>query len=199
MLGIDRWLRRRLAIYEFTDDARCLFRIAWEKADREVLISDGTRIAPGEPLVEVHLWNEHLPLLPNRGNDLAWAARAARLTEHSLRLLAAHVQTDPALRDIRAVHGRMALPAPNAGESSFALARRLGFDVRPSDGGAAARFRKFWNNVHLWLLIWVFNPGRFRSRRHKVLKWSWFDLWMSRDALLARHGSPVAPGAHRRG
>lgn len=198
VLGIDRWLRRRLGIYEFTDDARCLFRIARERADREVLLSDGTRIAAGEPLVEVHLWNEHLPLRSDRGGDLAWAARAARLTQHSLRLLAAHVETDPALRGIRAVHGRMALPAASAGESAFALARRVGFDVRPSGGGAAARFQEFWNTLHLRLLIWVFNPGRFRDRRRKVSKWSWFDLWMSREALLARYASSAGPGARRR-
>ncbi len=196
VLGIDRMLCRRLGIREFTADARCLFRIARERAESDVSLSDGTRIAAGEPLLEVHLWNEHLPRLPARGSDLAWAARAARLTDHSLRLLAAHVAADPALRDIRALHGRMALPAPRARDAPFALARRMGFDVRPLGGGGAARFYEFWKNVHLCALIWAFNPGRLRNLRGGILRWSWFDLWMSRDLLLARYASRARSGAH---
>lgn len=194
---LDRWLRRRQGIYEFCDDERCLFRIALVRAREERALSDGTRVAPGEAVIGLHLWNEHVPPLPRRGADLAWAARAGRLIGHSLRLLAVHVAAAPALRDVQALHGRMALPAgrDDAGEP-FALARRFGFDAsapRP-EGGVRGRARELGRELLLWALIWGFNPGGLRN---KGLRWCWCELWMSRARLLSRYAAAGHPSRER--
>lgn len=190
---LDALLRRRLHIVEFTDDARCLFRIALVTAQEEKVLADGTRVHPGEPLIELHLWNEHIPPVSADGPTFAWAGRAGRLIGHSLRLLAAHVEAEPALREAKALHGRMALPARGGGGEFFALARRFGFHVNPvGDGSWRARLDEFWSNLHLWALIWSFNPG---GLRRKGFSWCWCELWISRAALLARYGvQGASPG-----
>jgi len=65
--GVDAILRHRQGIEEFTDDRHCIFRISTETAGRAAILSDGAAIRPGDPLVQIHYWNEHMPVLPENG------------------------------------------------------------------------------------------------------------------------------------
>ena len=71
-------LRSLYGIRQFTDDPHCVLRIGISPARMPVIMSDGTRVRAGEPIGELHLWNEHIPRYSEHGPDLGWAADMRR-------------------------------------------------------------------------------------------------------------------------
>src|SRR5581483_6298963 len=102
---VDSMLRSRQGILDFTHDPDCVFRTSVAKAAEAVRLSDGTVIAEGDPIVELHFWNEHLPAMPPDGPSPGWARKFARQTAKSLFLLEGYLDGDPAFGDIVAVTG----------------------------------------------------------------------------------------------
>lgn len=182
--ALDRRLRRVQGIVEFTTDPRCVFRIAPGHAPRDVVLSDGVRVRAGEPVLALHLWNEHVPALPPEGPSLAWATRARAALGHSLALLARHLAAE---RGPRAVWGRMAFPAALGHGKTVALVERVGFDVTQAPAqGWLGRAHRLGDRLLASALLWHYNPAVLRRRgaaRH------WYELWMSCERLLARYGT----------
>ena len=96
---VDGYLSARAGVRPFCERAECLFRLAIAPAPISLRLVDGCRIQPGDPIGEIHLWNEHIPAVPRNGPDLAWARQMSRLVKGSLVLLADAVETQPAWRD----------------------------------------------------------------------------------------------------
>ena len=187
VVWVDRRVRAHEHIFEFAQDPSCMLRAGWARATRTVVLSDGTRVIPGDRYVELHLWNEHLAR-PGRVTDrnLAWAASAWRRTERSLGLLAEFLESRDDLRDVRAVHGRAAF-APREPQNLLQVLRRLGFEVRiVSPTGFRLRLHDLGENVLVWGLTWAFNPG---LGARNALSRPRHELWMSRDALVRRYGA----------
>jgi len=90
--GLDCLLRRCLDIREFSRDPDCILRLGVVRAGRDLALSDGTRIARGEPVGDLHLWNERVPPMPPEGPTLSWAVTFQKRMKRSLELLAAHVE-----------------------------------------------------------------------------------------------------------
>ena len=88
VFSLDRWLRRWHGVYEFTAHRDCLFRAERCLAEESLLLCDGVRVRRGDPLLKVHLWNEHMPAMGQDGPTIAWARRASRAVDTSLRELA---------------------------------------------------------------------------------------------------------------
>lgn len=119
IFGLDAYLRRQYGIIEFTARTDCILRVAPAVAPRALTLSDGTSIRPGDPLLDLHLWNEHVPAIPPGGVTLRWATAAARCARNSLRTLAAetragHTPNFVALRGCLRFDSRL-LQAPFAG------------------------------------------------------------------------------------
>jgi len=185
IFALDALLRRRYGIVEFTARPDCILRIARATAPRALELSDGTRIQRGDPLLDLHLWNEHVPTIPPGGPTLCWAVTAAHRARTSLRALAAAAQagTVPefvALRGCLRFDGRP-LNAPFAS---------CGFDTiadRPTT--AAEWLHDLGENCLTGMLLWAFNPaGLGQARLIRARRY----LWMSRARLLQRHGSTKA-------
>lgn len=182
----DGLLRQIEGIFEFTDDPTGLLRLQWSRARYPLRLSDGTDVERGDPVLLLHLWNEHIPPPGPGGPDLAWAVELRRRIGRSLSDVAGWLSGEPAAADVRALGGETAIiPAadPRAAEQ---LVRRLGFDVFARGGGPLARFGMFWENLYAWALMWTFNPAALRGRRFLELRRT--RLWMSRRQLLARYG-----------
>lgn len=90
VFALDRWLRRRQGSYEFSTRTRsdCLFRIEPRTADRRIVLSDGACACAGDPLIKLHLWNEHIPRMDRRGPTVGWARHISRAVDSSLAELA---------------------------------------------------------------------------------------------------------------
>lgn len=181
VFALDAYLRRRYCIVEFTDQADCILRIAPATAPRSLVLSDGTAITAGDPLLELHLWNEHVPTIPPGGVTLRWAATAARRARNSLRALALAAEAGAvpefvALRGCIRFDGRL-LEAPFAA---------CGFDTIAEPPTTLREwFHDPGENCLTGMLLWAFNPaGLGHARLTRARRY----VWMSRQQLLARHG-----------
>lgn len=196
---LDVWVRRGYGVYEFSSHPECILRLAWGRSRRGVVLSDGTLIAAGERVGELHLWNERLPPMPPEGPDLRWAVAMYRGMVRSLQLLAAYAENDPAWAGIRAWRGEAAFNRREEARSASKFLGQLGLELLPAEpAGPLKRFTDFWENLYSWWLIWTFNPASLRSKRFWRLERR--QVWISRATLLCRygqHGSPQTDDLHK--
>jgi hypothetical protein len=180
----DAFLRWAYGVFEFTDDADCVLRLQLTKAHR-TLDLPGRIIHPGEPVLGLHLWNEHLPPLPRDGPDLAWAIRMQRIFVRSLHAVAEQMTRDVRLSAVRAVGGVTVLLSPAGHPGGVRLMERLGFAVVPYHS-PLGRFGEFWENFYAWWIMWTFNAVSLRYRQ--LVHLQRLEVWMSADEFLSRYG-----------
>lgn len=181
--GFDAFLRRREGVYEFNASADGLLRVRRTRAGERVAL--GSRwIEAGQEVLELHLWNEHMPPLPRDGPSLAWASRTERMFVASLRDLARTMRTEPAYHCVRALRAVSVLLTPGPG-SAGPVAARLGFVVRPCRN-RLGRFGEFWENFYTWFLMWTFNPVSLRGRSLPGLRR--MEMWMAAEDFMQRFG-----------
>jgi hypothetical protein len=185
--GLESLLRRRDKVYEFTADPTCIFRLGPGIAEDELTLADGTRIQPSDPILGLHFWNEHLPPIPRNGPCISWGLAMHGQVLHSLRMLAAHLESDEdAYHGIKALRGEASFGSRIGRLQMYRVAERYGFELFPGTPPLARRFRFFWENFLIWGLIWTYNRGGMRGK--KLMK-ERFELWYSRDELIRRHGT----------
>ncbi len=187
VVALDRWQRRRLSIWEFSDDPRCVLRLGLARSHLDVRLADGTAVQRGDIVGVIHVWNEHMPQIPPGGPDLAWAQRLSRSLIHSLRLLARYVATSPTFDAIQAF----------GGEATFAftpgtirMLSRLGmevFDPLPQRG--VRWFIDLGARTWVWLLRRAFNPRSVKGLGDIERR----PFWMSKRTLLALRGPQSSP------
>jgi hypothetical protein len=181
----DGFLRRRYGVFEFTDDPKGLIRLQVTRASRGFRLSDGVEVRPGDRLLILHLWNEHLPPIGEAGADVAWAVRMIRGFIPSLRAAAGWLAAQPQLSDVRAFGGATALVVPGEQSATARLFERLGFDLFPYRS-PLGRFSEFWENLYTWWLMWAFNAGTLHS--HHLLTLRRGEIWMSTHKFLEMYG-----------
>ena len=185
MRRVDAIMRRRLDIVEFTDDPNCLFRISRRVQPATVVLPSGASVAAGQPVIEVHLWNDRMPAIPPEGSTTAWAASFGRGLQYSFALLANHVARDPACKDIAAITALPVFPGRLGPDGLTRLCRHLGWEVLPQP--ERRRGLAVWlDNILIWLLIRVFNREGSRGRG---LSHGRIEVWMTRARLLDRYAA----------
>ena len=195
--GVDSLLRLRHGIEEFTADEECVFRVSRELAGRRVSLSDGTEIAEGAPVLHLHFWNEHLPLMPSEGPSPAWAARLKRRMRASLVAVATYLEGEPTLDAVTALHGDPPFGSRLGAVQVARTARRFGFDVIEADASREWRehIHIVFDSLLLWGLAYAFNPAGLKTKR---LLRQRHQLWISRRKLLLRYGGGLGlAGDHR--
>jgi hypothetical protein len=146
---------------------------------------NGRTVNAGEPVLELHLWNEHIPPVPPSGPDLAWAILMRRLLIRSFCAVAERMSHDPRLADARAVGGVMSWLSIKGHPAGELLLRRLGFMVMPSHN-PLGRFGEFWENFYSWWIMWTFNAASLRARQLFNMRRA--EMWMSAEEFLSRYG-----------
>ena len=180
--AFDAWLRRAEGVFEFTDDPACVLRLQVARAPHDLGLGDRC-VRAGEPVLVLHLWNEHLPPLPAAGPDLAWARRAQRLFVTSLRVAADCARRDPHLARARAVGGITPMLSHDDRAAGARVIERLGFTVSPFHH-PLGRFGEFWENFYSWWLMWAFSPASLRSRTFRGMQR--VEMWMLAEDFLRR-------------
>jgi hypothetical protein len=181
--AIDRLQRYLHGIREFSSDPDCIFRLSIDSAPRDTVLPDGTVFQEGDPVGIIHIWGDHMPVIPASGADLAWAARMARMLRRSTNLLAQHAAEDKSLQSISAFGNDTFLLYS---QSTVRLLERIGFFVLegvPADGlhqQARMRTVRLWT----WLLRRAFNQQSIRGIRPSDLQYR--PLWLSRRTLMER-------------
>jgi ceramide glucosyltransferase len=183
---LDRHLRARQNIFEYTEDPSCIFRARIGELAHHLQLQDGTQLAPGERVLELHFWNEHLPPLKSGDHpDLLWAVSARRQLLQSLVILARFLESRPDLNDIRAIGGSSLLGAQNIAQS-MRLVTRIGFEFQddPPERGLRGRLHHLGEILLTRLLIRAFNPG---ARKPSLASNQQTRVWMSRRVLMRRY------------
>lgn len=183
--AIDLVLQRHYHIFAFTDDPTCILKIAPTVGARDVLLGDGTRVARGEPILELHFWNERLPALPRGGATLEWGIDLAQHARYSLRLLATFLAREPRFDSIRALHSELGLLEPNQFPEVRRLVEHLGFDFRTGDAPGCRVWKyAFWQNLFSWWLMWAFNPASLQGKHFNEIARG--ELWISRARFMEK-------------
>jgi len=189
---LDRGQRYLRGIYEFSSDPDCIYRLSIESAPRDVTLPDGTIFRKGEPIGVIHLWGDHMPVIPASGITLAWSARMARSLQRSGSLLAQHAANDKSLQTIPAFgHDMFLLHAP----SNARLLERIGFAVLDGvqNDGLSQRVRFEVVRLWTWLLRRAFNQQSTRGIMPGDLQFR--SIWMSRRSLMEKYGACRSHGS----
>jgi hypothetical protein len=183
---LDATIRRRAGIIEYSSSPACCLRVVVAYAEVDMKLSDGVVISRGDPILDMHFWNERLPQT-STSPGLAFGGRFGRQLVRSFVDLAAAVDADPRLRGAVAIRARLAF----AGDRKREERRRFGhwFDFEGAEETGkpplTRRLHDAAEDVWLVLLTWTYNPGSLRTRRAMRRR---EDLWISKSKLLERYG-----------
>lgn len=177
-------MRRRLGIWEFSDDPDCILRVALLRSRWEIGLNDGTVIRRGETIGMIHAWNERVPPIPPGGADMAWARELRRRLVRSLQLLARATREDPRLQTIRGFGGAGVLRFSPA---ILRLLERLGLEIYE----LPPQSLRDWleepvSRIWTWLMRRTFNPVSVEGRGLEVLSRRFY--WIGREKLLQMYG-----------
>lgn len=185
----DNFLSTSQGLYTFSDDPQCLLRIQLTHAVHAVTI-EKVRILKGDPVLAIHLWNEHMPQIPAVGADLAWALQIRRLVVHSFRILAGVMQNDELYKPVRALCGTSALFSFTGHTGGLRMIEHMGFTVLPYER-PLGKFGEFWENLFAWALMWTYNAASLQSR--DLLRLQRTEIWMDVAEFIQRYGKPTDP------
>lgn len=181
ILGLESSLRRAHRIIDFSNSPDCVLRISVRPVRSTVLLVDAA-LAPGDLVADLHYLNEHLPL---GRSGLAWGASFRRRLLRSFEALAAALETDPRLQDVRAVRARMNSPMSRRPFEMTRFAEHFG--LIPARQGEPVsllqRVHELGDDIYFRGLAWAYRAEKVRGRG--VLRWRG-DVWISRAKLLER-------------
>jgi hypothetical protein len=185
VFALDRFLRRRFAIAEYSGHADCILRAAIVPARIDRVLADGSAVVRGRPVADLHLWSERAPPLPPHGADLAWAVGFDRQLRISLAELAAYIARHPEL-GVDAVRLETFFGRPGIDMARFG--RRYGFELARAGAapGLGAQIHRFFAGLLFLALTWAYNPASLAGKR---LRRQHDEFWMSRATLDARYGA----------
>jgi hypothetical protein len=186
--AVDRQWRRRLGVSEYSQSSDCILRMQILRNTDSILLKDGTYLRPGAPIIDLHFWNQHVPILPEAGPTLGWARRLNDGFERSLRELSQHLAARPDLDGVVAVRAIAALGRDARYAKVSRILSRFGFEIVPQreTPSAPRHIRRYGENVLISLMVLAYNPISLRSdtlKRGRVL------AYLSRRVLDDRYGA----------
>ncbi|MBV8404329.1 MAG: hypothetical protein JO203_09045 [Gammaproteobacteria bacterium] len=184
VFALDRRIRRRMGVYEYSLHPDCLFRLQVVRITDALALADGTSASPGSRVLVLHLWNEQVPVIGPTGPTLAWARRADRAMDISLRELTGYLARQPYLRDIKVICGDMPVTGSAQAERLARILARYGFEAAVDDSDPRGLLHRFGDAVLVLMLVWAANP---RAVRSAVLRCCNMRIFVSRAALEQRY------------
>jgi hypothetical protein len=189
---LDRVLRRWQGIYEFCQADDCLLRVAVARAKKPLILPEGSEIRPGDEILEIHWWNEHVARLVADKPALARAKCLLALVQHSFEQLAQYLATAPEAKNVRFVHGEAVLPMRSRRNEIAIRVRQYGFWAVQPGVGFLERVHDYFEKYLVWALLWAFHHHKPEMKAHTLRR---VDLWASRAAFLASYRPALASPA----
>jgi hypothetical protein len=193
VFALDERLRRRLSVFDYVDHHDCILRIRIGAAHEEVVLGDGLRVRPGDRWVDLHLWNEHMPDMGDKGPSVGWARRTAKLLDFSLRELSQYLAARPHLDDIAVIRAVMPLRGEQSRHVQF-IASKFGFESidEATPRSLGARLHCAGENALGLLLTLASNPA---AAHLDILMRGRAPLFLSRQTLDRRYRACAAQPA----
>jgi hypothetical protein len=174
VFAFDRWLQSRAGVFEYSDESDCVFRAQLSRLSANIHLADGTSGRPGDRIIDLHLWNEHIPAQGAGDNSLAWGRRFGRSLVKSLFVLAQYLENNAAFADVNIIRANINM------EILDRIAERYGFEAvcDLSAPPVGKRIHEFGENILFWLLALAANGARPKHFwRHRK------QFYLSRRAL----------------
>jgi hypothetical protein len=151
-----------------------------------LLLPNGILAARASQIIELHLWNEHIPPLPASGPNLVWGRELCARLDLSMSLLADAVRSDPHYRGVVACRARTNFAGPGCPtESITRLIERCGFhDVDEGLPTIGMQIHDACENLLIAALVWAHNPHALCRRKFRRVR---RPVWISREDLLTRY------------
>jgi hypothetical protein len=180
--AFDDRQRRRQAVFEYTSNPACIFRIDVTRASRAVTLRDGTFVRPGDRVVRLHFWNEQIPTLPEDGATIAWARRMQKAIGGSLEELSRYLAAQPDLADIAVICGHVPSGTKSQSGQIARIMAYYGFETIPETEPLplAERLHRFGENILISLIVLAHNAGALRSDTLARVR---VPIFLSRRAL----------------
>ena len=186
---IDKRLRRRYHVSEYSNSPDCMCRINLCCAGEQRMLADGTALRPGDRIVLLHLWNEKITKMPAHGPTLGWGKCFRRAFESSLRELDTYLAMGSELNDVVAVRAIISIAAPRQRDRLSRLVERLGFEIiampQPSWFG---RVQRLGENVLYAMMVYARNPA---ALHRDALVRDRIVAYLSRRELKSRFAGPA--------
>ncbi len=185
LFALDARLRRRQAVFEYTRDRRCVFRLDLGRSPRALVLRDGTRVHPGQRIARLHFWNEQIPPLPENGPTIAWARQMQQAIATSLAALARYLVSRPELSDIAVVYGDVPSGTRAQSEQLARIMAHYGFETiaEPERLPIAERVHRFGENILISLIVLASNTAALRGDTLKRVR---VPIYLSRRVLEKR-------------
>lgn len=186
--ALDARLRRRLGIFEYSDDPACVFRASLRPFPGPAhRFADGGAVAAGDPVAELHLWTEHVPRMEGAASPIAWARAMSGALDRSLHLLAQRFPEERFAAPV-AIFADMS-QASDAGEAEQLgrIMAHFGFDIVPIPPPTTlgGKLHRFGENILVSLLVLARNVKALRASTLRRVR---LRAVMSRSALMQRYG-----------
>lgn len=193
-LRLDDFLRRSHRVIEYCSDPRCVFRMQMDEAGDDFVFADGTRVRREENVINLHLWNEHVPVIPPDGPTVAWGRRMSSSMNFSMCQLAAFIAHCPEFDRVAAVRFKTAVATAGRTRQLLRIMEHFGFEIVP-DAPAVSwgqKLHEFGENILALLLLTAVNP---ESARLSVLWRVRSRVLLSRENFDRRYGACDAGNA----
>ncbi len=188
LFAFDAHLRRRLAVFEYSGDPSCVFRLDIFRWPRRLALRDGTCVEPGQRVARLHFWNEHLPPMPQDGATIAWARRMQRAIAGALRELARYLASRSDLDDIAMICADVPSGTGPQHEQLARIIAHYGFEAitPPERPSIRERWRRLGENVLISLFVFAQNAAALRPDTLSRIR---LPVGLSRRTLEQRFGS----------
>jgi hypothetical protein len=191
--ALDDRLRARNGVIEYSRSPDCLFRIGLIASSDDIVLADGTHVHAGDRLIDLHVWNEHVPPFPRHGPNLGWALRVSRALDGSLRELHRYIESHAEVRDVVALRANMTFRGSARSAPLGHLAARYGFEpvAAPPSRSPWRRLHRFGENILISLVVLARNAAALHADT------LWRDRTMvllTRQALQRRYGGDAGRG-----
>jgi hypothetical protein len=181
--SLDFILRFCLGIREFSRRSDCILRASIGHCDSAVLIGGETLVAKGDPIIELHFWNEHLALCEGPNGLFGWSLCIERRVRLSLMLLADQIAEDDGMAKHDAIRASLTFSLGGVER----VAERLGFTVIYPTRTTPQRVHDYFEGFLIGWLTWAFHPCSVRTdKRRAPIR---VELWMSTHELQRRYGT----------
>jgi YkoP-like protein len=181
---LDVILRRRMKIWQFCTDRRCVIRLALTQATDAVCLADGTHIRIGDLVGDIHFWNEQMPRMSESGPCVAWALAMHRSFGHSMDILARHVEGNPRFEGIEAFRAMVTFGGPPTRASKIGRVMAWhGFEIIERKPTFVTTLQALVAGLFVRCMLYGFNPAGLKRgglRRHS------YEFWISKRRLLER-------------
>lgn len=186
-LRLDDFLRRSYRVKEYCSDPNCVFRMQLDKAEQDFVLADGTQVRRGQDIINLHLWNEHVPVIPPDGPTVAWGRRMSSCMNFSMCQLAEFLACRPEFDRVAAIRFKTAVATASRTVQLLRIMQHFGFEIVPDGSGISwgRKLHEFGENILALLLLTAVNPA---SARLSVLWRVRSQVLLLRDNFERRYG-----------